>query len=63
MDTSNDSASLNMKVHARAPGLALLVSDLKKLVHLVRTAMEHSQDSHLASDERDAASRAPAHNA
>jgi len=57
MDTSSDSGSLNMKVHARTPALALLVSDLKKLVHLLRRAVERSQISHLAGDERDAASR------
>ena len=47
MHTLNDFTHLGAKVHARTPGVILLVGDLKKLLHLLRTAVERPQDQYL----------------
>lgn len=55
MHTLNDFAHPGLKVHARTPGVILLVGDLKKLLHLLRTAVErpHNPDALHESQNRD----------
>lgn len=50
MNTLNDFAHPGMKVHARTPGVILLAGDLKKLVHLLRMAVERQQAQHPPSE-------------
>lgn len=46
MQVSTDFAKPGMKIHARTPAVILLVGDVKKLVQLVRTAVERKQHSY-----------------